>query len=279
MLRCLAIDDEPLALRQLTVYISKLPYLELVATCNNALEAQRIVTSEKIDLIFVDINMPDLNGVDFVRSLIGVRPMVIFTTAYSDYAVEGFRLDAVDYLLKPFSLADFSRATAKANALHELRQQAQRSADSTTPLAEPAPTPAPVPSPTPSEEQPTEPTPAAQPTAQPSAEQEYISVKADYKLSLIRLDEILYLESEGEYVRIHLANGQKITTLYRIKNMEASLPSEQFMRVHRSYIVNLGRIRSYVRGRIYLDEKMFVPIGENYKEAFQQYIERTYKNL
>lgn len=280
MLRCLAIDDEPLALRQLTVYISKLPYLELVATCNNALEAQRIVTSEKIDLIFVDINMPDLNGVDFVRSLIGARPMIIFTTAYSDYAVEGFRLDAVDYLLKPFSLADFSRATAKANALHELRQQAQRSADSTTPLAEPAPTPAPVPSPTPSEEQPAEPAPATQPIAMPSdAEQEYISVKADYKLSLIRLDEILYLESEGEYVRIHLANGQKITTLYRIKNMEAELPADRFMRVHRSYIVNLKAIRSYMRGRIYLNEEFYLPIGEHYKEAFQRYIGKTYKNI
>ena len=276
MLRCLAIDDEPLALRQLTVYISKLPYLELVATCNNALEAQRIVTSEKIDLIFVDINMPDLNGVDFVRSLIGARPMIIFTTAYSDYAVEGFRLDAVDYLLKPFSLADFSRATAKANALHELRQQAQRSADSATPLAEPAPTPTPVPS---SEVQSAEPAPAARPTAQPSAEQEYISVKADYKLSLIRLDEILYLESEGEYVRIHLANGQKITTLYRIKNMEAELPADRFMRVHRSYIVNLKAIRSYMRGRIYLNEAFYLPIGEHYKEAFQRYIGKTYKNL
>lgn len=276
MLRCLAIDDEPLALRQLTVYISKLPYLELVATCNNALEAQRIVTSEKIELIFVDINMPDLNGVDFVRSLIGARPMIIFTTAYSDYAVEGFRLDAVDYLLKPFSLADFSRATAKANALHELRQQAQRSADSATPLAEPAPTPTPVPS---SEVQSAEPAPAARPTAQPSAEQEYISVKADYKLSLIRLDEILYLESEGEYVRIHLANGQKITTLYRIKNMEAELPADRFMRVHRSYIVNLKAIRSYMRGRIYLNEAFYLPIGEHYKEAFQRYIGKTYKNL
>ena len=113
----------------------------------------------------------------------------------------------------------------------------------------------------------------------PSDDKEFISVKADYKVSLLRTSEILYIESEGEYVRIHLADGSKITTLYRIKNMEASLPSEQFMRVHRSYIVNLGRIRSYVRGRIYLDEKLFVPIGENYKEAFQQYIERTYKNL
>ena len=113
MLKCIAIDDEPLALRQLTGYIAKIPYLELVATCNDAIEAQRMLAERKVDLIFVDINMPDLNGVDFVRAL-SERPMVIFTTAYSEYAIEGFKLDAVDYLLKPFSFADFSRSAAKA---------------------------------------------------------------------------------------------------------------------------------------------------------------------
>ncbi|MBQ2729079.1 MAG: response regulator transcription factor [Alistipes sp.] len=263
MLKCLAIDDEPLALRQIEKYIEKVPYLELVAASNNPLEAQRIAAIQPIDLMFVDINMPDLNGVDFVRSLI-TRPMIIFTTAYSEYAVEGFRLDAVDYLLKPFSFADFSRAAAKAYALYELKYG--QNATSQPPIA----------TPTPDSVAPVTPT---QPTPTPSDDKEFISVKADYKVSLLRTSEILYIESEGEYVRIHLADGSKITTLYRIKNMEASLPSEQFMRVHRSYIVNLGRIRSYVRGRIYLDEKLFVPIGENYKEAFQQYIERTYKNL
>ena len=263
MLKCLAIDDEPLALRQIEKYIEKVPYLELVAASNNPLEAQRIAAIQPIDLMFVDINMPDLNGVDFVRSLI-TRPMIISTTAYSEYAVEGFRLDAVDYLLKPFSFADFSRAAAKAYALYELKYG--QNATSQPSIA----------TPTPDSVAPVTPT---QPTPTPSDDKEFISVKADYKVSLLRTSEILYIESEGEYVRIHLADGSKITTLYRIKNMEASLPSEQFMRVHRSYIVNLGRIRSYVRGRIYLDEKMFVPIGENYKEAFQQYIERTYKNL
>ena len=263
MLKCLAIDDEPLALRQIEKYIEKVPYLELVAASNNPLEAQRIAAIQPIDLMFVDINMPDLNGVDFVRSLI-TRPMIIFTTAYTEYADEGFRLDAVDYLLKPFSFADFSRAVAKAYALYELKYG--QNATSQPPSA----------TPTPDSVAPVTPT---QPTPMPSDDKEFISVKADYKVSLLRTSEILYIESEGEYVRIHLADGSKITTLYRIKNMEASLPSEQFMRVHRSYIVNLGRIRSYVRGRIYLDEKLFVPIGENYKEAFQQYIERTYKNL
>lgn len=247
MLKCIAIDDEPLALRQISAYIAKIPYLELVATFNNAIEAQQRLASERVDLIFVDINMPDLNGVDFVRALTD-RPMVVFTTAYSEYAIDGFKLDAVDYLLKPFSFADFSRAAAKANSLYELRQgrlPAQPGNDS-------------------------EATPK---------DREYISVKADYKVSLVRIADIVYIESEGEYVRMHLNDGSTITTLFRLKNMEAALPSEQFMRVHRSYIVNLRAIRSYVRGRIFLSDTEYVPIGENYKEAFQNYIDRNFTNL
>ena len=247
MLKCIAIDDEPLALRQISAYIAKIPYLELAATFNNAIEAQQRLASERVDLIFVDINMPDLNGGDFVRALTD-RPMVVFTTAYSEYAIDGFKLDAVDYLLKPFSFADFSRAAAKANSLYELRQgrlPAQPDSDS-------------------------EATPK---------DREYISVKADYKVSLVRIADIVYIESEGEYVRMHLCDGSTITTLFRLKNMEATLPSEQFMRVHRSYIVNLRAIRSYVRGRIFLSDTEYVPIGENYKEAFQNYIDRHFKNL
>ena len=247
MLKCIAIDDEPLALRQISAYIAKIPYLELAATFNNAIEAQQRLASERVDLIFVDINMPDLNGVDFVRALTD-RPMVVFTTAYSEYAIDGFKLDAVDYLLKPFSFADFSRAAAKANSLYELRQgrlPAQPDSDS-------------------------EATPK---------DREYISVKADYKVSLVRIADIVYIESEGEYVRMHLCDGSTITTLFRLKNMEAALPSEQFMRVHRSYIVNLRAIRSYVRGRIFLSDTEYVPIGENYKVVFQNYIDRHFKNL
>jgi two-component system LytT family response regulator len=247
MLKCIAIDDEPLALRQLKSYIEKIPYLELTATCNNALEAQQLLASQHVDLIFVDINMPDLSGVEFVRSLVD-RPMVIFTTAYSEYAVEGFKLDAVDYLLKPFSFADFSRSAGKANSLYELRHN-QRAGE-----------------------------PEATPEALPK-DKEYISVKADYKVSLIKISNIVYLESEGEYVRMHLDDGTTITTLFRLKNMEAALPSDMFMRVHRSYIVNLRCIKGYVRGRVFLSDTEYVPIGENYKESFQHYIESNFKNL
>lgn len=247
MLKCIAIDDEPLALRQLKSYIEKIPYLELTATCNNALEAQQFLAAQHVDLIFVDINMPDLSGVEFVRSLVD-RPMVIFTTAYSEYAVEGFKLDAVDYLLKPFSFADFSRSAGKANSLYELRHNQRAGVPEATPEALPK-------------------------------DKEYISVKADYKVSLVKISDIVYLESEGEYVRMHLADGTTITTLFRLKNMEAALPSDMFMRVHRSYIVNLRCIKGYVRGRVFLSDTEYVPIGENYKESFQHYIESNFKNL
>ena len=247
MLKCIAIDDEPLALRQITNYISKIPYLELVATFNNALDAQIQLSKQSIDLIFVDINMPDLNGVDFVRSLID-KPMVIFTTAYSEYAIEGFKLNAIDYLLKPFSFADFTRAAAKANSLYELRQN--KRAETLVEEAEPV-----------------------------EDDREYISVKADYKVSLVKISTIVYLESEGEYVRLHLSDHSSITTLFRLKNMEAALPSDRFMRVHRSYIVNLDYIRSYVKGRVFLSDSEYVPIGELYKESFQKYIEKKFRNL
>ena len=247
MLKCIAIDDEPLALRQITGYISKIPYLELSATFNNAIDAQQRLTEEPADLIFADINMPDLNGVDFVRALPD-RPMVIFTTAYSEYAVEGFKLDAVDYLLKPFSFADFSRSAAKANSLYELRQNRRSEPQETASEATPR-------------------------------DKEYISVKADYKVSLVRIAVIIYLESEGEYVRMHLADGSTITTLFRLKNMETALPAESFMRVHRSYIVNLRAIKAYVKGRIFLSDNEYIPIGENYKEAFQAYIDKNFRNL
>lgn len=247
MLKCIAIDDEPLALRQITGYISKIPYLELVATCNNAIKAQQLLTQQAVDLIFVDINMPDLSGVDFVRTLIN-KPMVIFTTAYSEYAIEGFKLDAVDYLLKPFSFADFSRATAKANSLYELRQNQKEA--------------------------------TAEPTQESQNEDmEYISVKADYKVSLVKISEIVYLESEGEYVRIHLSDHSTITTLFRLKNMETALPQDRFMRIHRSYIVNLDYIKSFVKGRVYLNDTEYVPIGELYKETFQKYIDNKFHTL
>ena len=251
MLKCIAIDDEPLALRQLTSYISKIPYLDLVAKYNNALEAQQMLAGEKADLIFVDINMPDLNGVDFVRALID-RPMVIFTTAYSEYAVEGFKLEAIDYLLKPFGFDEFNRAAQRAKSLSELIRSRREHPEETT-----------------------------ESISLPQDSREFLSIKTDHMVSLVKFENIIYLESMGEYVRIHTTEGKTLTALYRLKNMEAALPADTFMRVHRSYIVNLRRIAGYAKGRIFFstDENDFVPIGENYRETFAAYTEKAYNTL
>lgn len=237
MVRCIAIDDEPLALRQIKSYIERTESLSLVATCRSAIEAQQILEEQKIDLIFVDINMPDLNGIDFVRSLAG-NYFVIFTTAYSEFALEGFKLNAIDYLLKPFTYDEFTKAIQKVVSLVDLVNRCHAAEN------------------------------AMAANEAESADKEYISVKADYKTQLVRIADIVYLESASEYVRLHIEGSATITTLFRLKNMETTLPQESFLRVHRSYIVNLKRISSYTKGRIFLDNGEYIPLGENYKERF-----------
>ena len=247
MIRCLAIDDEPLALRQIKSYIERVADLELVELCSSAVIAQEVLQREKIDLMFVDINMPDLNGVDFVREL-SSPPMVIFTTAYTEYAIEGFRLDAVDYLLKPFSFDEFSRAVSKAKSLFELNKLREKHSLTESSVVD---------------------------NSSSNEATDCISIKADYKVTMVRYADIIYIESVGEYVRLHLNNASAITTLFRLKNMESALPSDKFMRVHRSYIVNLSHVTEYSRSRVMLDNGEYVPVSVNYRDAFREYIERS----
>ena len=231
MIKCIAIDDEPLALRQLRTYIARVPFLELAGEYRNALEASRALEEQSVDLIFCDINMPDLSGIDFVRSLSAEqRPMIVFTTAYSEYAVEGFKLEAIDYLLKPFGFDEFNRAAQRAKSLSELIRSRREHPEETT-----------------------------ESISLPQDSREFLSIKTDHMVSLVKFENIIYLESMGEYVRIH-------TTV---------------MRVHRSYIVNLRRIAGYAKGRIFFstDENDFVPIGENYRETFAAYTEKAYNTL
>lgn len=245
-MRCIAIDDEPLALRQVSGYIAKIPFLELVATFRSAVSAQEWLKENETDLIFVDINMPDMTGVEFVQSL-DAKAMVIFTTAYAEYAIEGFKLSAIDYLLKPFSLNDITRASEKALSLYELLQlQEQQNSENQQ------------------EDDPVE-----------GSEEGVLSVHADRKTHLVKISNIVYLESAGEYVRLHLADGTKLVTLFRLKNMEGELQSSQFMRVHRSYIINLHHISGYTKGKVFLSNDDYVPIGENYKEQFNAYVNST----
>ncbi len=235
-IKCLAIDDEPLALMQISSYIEKTPFLESVALCQSAFEAMEYLANNDVDLMFVDINMPDLNGMDFVKSLVQ-KPQVIFTTAYSEYAIDGFQVDALDYVLKPISYNNFLKSANKAKTWFELNLK-QNEIIKTT--------------------------------------QDSLFVKSEYKLIRIFLSEIKYIESSNEYIQIHLVNDKPVTTLIRLKVIEEQLPKERFMRVHRSFIVNLDAVKVIERNRIVFDQKVFIPIGEQYKEAFQAFIDKTF---
>ena len=238
-MKCIAIDDEPLALKQLTDYISRDPFLSLVKSCQDAFEAMKVLADEEIDLIFVDINMPDLNGLDFIRSLIS-RPMVIFTTAYSEYAVEGFKLDAVDYLLKPFEFQDLLKAADKARRQFEYRLLEQQGEIGN----------------------------ASQ------IKGDSLFVKSDYRVVRIDVKNIRYIEGMSEYVRIFVEGEDKpVITLASLQKMEERLPTH-FMRVHRSYIVNLRKITEVSRLRIIFDKNTYIPVGDNYKEKFSEHISK-----
>jgi len=232
MIRVLAIDDEPLALQQLVAYIKKIPFLELVAECQSAVQAKEILNQEPIDAIFCDINMPDLNGMDFVKSL-PVPPLIVFTTAYSEYAVEGFKVDAVDYLLKPFGLQDFQRA---ANRLLSRKEN----------------------------------TPATDTSHSPT-EDDTIFVKTDYRVVKLAVSDIRYIEGMSEYLKIYLEGQKPVVTLLSMKKMEEYLPPT-FMRIHRSYIINLKKIQEVNKNRVIMDADTYLPIGDNYKDAFNDYL-------
>ena len=245
MIRCLAIDDEPLALQQLTAYIGKVPFLELTAQCQSALEARAFLEHDTVDAIFCDINMPDLNGMDFVKSL-AAPPLIVFTTAYSEYAVEGFRVNAVDYLLKPFGMQDFLRA---ANRLKERLENA------------------PVSQPSVSEEI---------HTASITDSPQNLFLKTDYRIVKVSIADIRYIEGMSEYLKVWVEGQPKpIITLLSMKKMEEHLP-DYFMRIHRSYIVNLNKIQEVNKNRVILDADTYLPIGDLYKKAFQAYLDTNY---
>lgn len=236
MIKCIAVDDEPLALSKLTSYISRVPFLELTTSCQDAFEAMEVLKKEQIDLIFLDINMPDLNGVEFARSLTN-KPLLIFTTAYSEHAIEGFRLDAVDYLLKPFEFHELLKAAEKARKLIEANRKSGTS-------------------------------------EQMQAQEDALFVKSDYKNVRINISEIKYIEGMSEYIRIFVEGEKKpIISLLSMKKIEDRLPANLFMRVHKSYIVNLKKITEVSRLRIVFDKETYIPVGESYKERFLEYID------
>ena len=244
MIRVLAIDDEPLALQQIVAYIKKVPFLELAAQCQSALEARKFLENDTVDAIFCDINMPDLNGMDFVKSLT-VPPLVVFTTAYSEYAVEGFRVNAVDYLLKPFGLQDFQRAA------NRLRDRLDAAAPDGARVVGGSAADAPMSS-------------------------DVLFLKTDYRIVKVNISDIRYIEGMSEYLKVWLDTDAKpIITLLSMKKMEERLPAN-FMRIHRSYIINLNKIEEVNKNRVILDKDTYLPIGDLYKEAFQSYLDTKF---
>ena len=228
MIRCLAIDDEPLALELLEDNISKVPFLKLVAACDNAIEAMKIMQQEPVDLLFLDIQMPGLTGLQFIQSM-PAPPMIILITAYEKYALEGFNLAVTDYLVKPVSLDRFIKACNKANQLFELKTQQKTGSAAATPG--------------------------------------YFFVNVDYSLLKITITDIVYIEGLKDYIKIHLkSTSRPVVTRMPVKTIEEQLPSLEFIRIHRSYIVSVAFITAIRKSSIFIDA-LELPVGDSYREA------------
>lgn len=229
-MNCIAVDDEPLALNLIENFINKVPFLNLKAKCKSAFEAIELLENQKIDLIFLDIHMPDLSGIDFVKNTPNV-PMVIFTTAYDNHALEGFELDVIDYLVKPIPFNRFIKAANKAYDFFNLMAGKKNN----------------------------------------GLRNDFIFVKADYQLLKVNFKDINYIEGLKDYVKINTLE-KNILTLQSLKLMEEKLPSDKFIRVHRSFIISIDKIKSVKKSMVWIGEKN-IPISDMYRESFFEKIE------
>jgi DNA-binding LytR/AlgR family response regulator len=246
ILNCIAVDDEPLALGLVSAFIEQTPFLNLVGRFSSAVDALRAIHAQKIDVAFLDIQMPDLNGIELARVLDnskGNKPRIIFTTAYNQFALEGYRVDALDYLLKPFNYEEFLHAANKALAYGELVEKSNAAV-------------------------------AAPVAAEERIEDEYLFLKVEYQLVRIALNDILYIEGLKDYVKVWLKSAEKpVLSLTSLKSLEEKLPSKRFMRVHRSFIVSLDKINSITRNALQIG-KINITVGDQYKEAFSQFLSK-----
>lgn len=226
MIRALAMDDEPLALRLLEVFAAKTPDLEIVAGCTDTGQARPFL--DKVDVVFADINMPLQSGMDFVASL-ECPPLVVFTTAFADYAVDAFRVGAVDYLLKPFTFDEFSRAVSRVRKALEMR-------------------------------------------ASKGPKQEKLAYfKSDYKIVPVKVSDVRYVESFGPYMKIYLASSESpLVVLSSFKQILQELPSDRFIRIHKSYVADMTRITSAGKSSVTLDDGQTLPVGDTYRAAFME---------
>ena len=238
-MKCLAIDDEPLALDIIKDFCCKIDLVQLVASYTNPVEAVRTLNEQDIDLIFLDIQMPNISGLEFIRSIKN-PPMIIFTTAFSNYAIDGFNLDAIDYLVKPFYFERFFKAVNKAYEIYRLREnKVPVSADIQHEVRENI---------------------------------KYLMVKVEYTTVMLDLNLIRYIEGLKDYIKIYADNKKPILTKSTLKNIEQRLPSDEFVRAHKSYIVAFSKINYIENNRIVIDEKR-IPIGNQFREAFYRMLE------
>ncbi|NMB73384.1 MAG: response regulator transcription factor [Bacteroidales bacterium] len=233
-MNCMIVDDEPPAQDVIEEFVSKVPFLQLIARCSSAFEAIEVMEKNQIDLIFLDIHMPNASGIDFLQSLIQ-KPLFIFTTAYSEHALEGFNLNAVDYLLKPIPFDRFLKAVMKARDLYNIRKR-----------VDPFLT-----------------------TDQKKffEDKEFLYIRCDYQLIKIRLVDIQYIEGLKDYVKIYTSNPKPYITLISLKMLSEKLPGDIFFRVHRSFIISVLYLRTLTKNRILISSK-WIPVSENYREDF-----------
>jgi two-component system, LytTR family, response regulator len=235
MINCIAIDDEPLALELLEDNIKQVPYLNLVGKCSNAIDALQLLKEVSADLVFLDIQMPGLTGLQFIQSLT-IKPMFILVTAYEKFALEGFNLNVVDYLVKPVSLDRFIKACNKAQELYELKKGNTSGGDK---------------------------------------EDDYFFINVDYSLVKVMYNNIMWIEGLKDYIKIYLKDGSKpIVARLSLKSLEDELPPATFLRIHKSYIISKNFISSVKKSSVLLDNKTELPVGENYKDRIQDLVSR-----
>ena len=235
-LKCVIIDDEPLALNVIEKYINQLPFLETVEKFTNPVKAFNYLNDNEIDLIFVDIQMPDMTGFELISKLKS-KPMIIFTTAYSEFALEGFKADAIDYLMKPIDFQEFSKAVNKAREWFEVKKEKDTKVE---------------------------------------INKEFLFIKSEYKIIRINFKDITYIQGMSEYVKIHLSSGKPVMSLLSLKSLEAQLPASMFMRVHKSFIVNLHKINMIERNEIVYDDGTIIPVSQLYKIQFQEFVDKNF---
>ena len=230
-IKCIVIDDEPIALQKMRNYVEQTPYLELVAACDNPIDAMKVISENNIDAIFTDINMLGLNGLDFVSTLSN-SPLVVFITAYHEYAVESYKVGAVDYIVKPYGFKEFQRAADRVRTQYERMQ-----------------------------------------TGNATSGNDSLFVRSDYKWVHIKIENIRFIQGMSDYLRIHVVDNSKpLVTYATFAGIKKHLPSN-FVQVHRSWIVNVGHVREINRNRVVMDEDTYIPVGDSYKEQFQDYLE------